>query len=302
MSTFNRGLDDAFVAAFNKEYDAGGWLKGLVDDKEVFLAVRENYVNFYYRGCSLLRLDCRNGEMVGQIHYKYLLRPDAGKPYVEVRNGKPDFRDRTKNLFMCSFDDIGALKNAAKPYAVGEKSDVHGILLANPNILDVEIAFGTGGTDEAGPSAPRVDFAALDVKDEDATIVLYEAKRFDNGALRAKGDEIPAVAKQIETYSSLLQRNREAVIDSYRRVCSNFRSLRGVAGRHAERHGMLKDIVGGSRSLDLDPNPRLVVFGYDADQDVGKNWGCHKRKLRKLLNDRFLLRGKSKNFKSGISR
>ena len=74
MSTFNRGLDDAFVTAFNGEYDKGGWLRGLVDDSEIFLAIRENYVNFYYRGGSLLKLECLDGAMVGQIHYKYLLR------------------------------------------------------------------------------------------------------------------------------------------------------------------------------------------------------------------------------------
>lgn len=70
MSVFNRGLDDAFVTAFNEEYDRGTWLSRLVDDKDVFLAIRENYVNFYYRGCSLLRLDLLDRSMFGEIHYK----------------------------------------------------------------------------------------------------------------------------------------------------------------------------------------------------------------------------------------
>ena len=67
MSVFNRGLDDAFVAAFNKEYDKGGWLNALVDDEELFVAIRENYVSFYYRGCSLLQLGLQAGTMIGKF-------------------------------------------------------------------------------------------------------------------------------------------------------------------------------------------------------------------------------------------
>ena len=298
MSAFNRGLDCTFVAAFNEEYDKGGWLRGLVDDKEIFLAIREHYVNFYYLGCSLLRLDCRSGAMVGKIHYKYLLRPDSDNRYITVVDGRPDFRGDAKNLFLDGFDDIGALKRAAKPYADEEKVGVHDILRDNPNILDVEIAFGNGGTRESGASAPRVDFAAI----RDATVVLYEAKHFGNRqALRAKDDRVPEVVRQIETYRGLLEANRDAVIKSYRCVCRNLVSLRGVAERHPERHVMLKDIVSGSRRLELDPRPRLAIFGYDADQELGTNWRPHRDKLCKLLGKRLLLKGSSKEFVDGIS-
>lgn len=298
MSTFSRGLDSAFVAAFNEEYEKGGWLRGLVDDKEIFLAIREQCVNFYYRGCSLLRLERLKGAMVGQTHYKYLLRPDSDEKYVTVVDGRPDFRGDAKNLFLHGFDDIGALKKAAEPYVGAEKAGVHHIVRDNPNILDVEIAFGIGGTEESGASAPRVDFAAI----RDATIVLYEAKHFDNRqALRAKAYGVPEVVRQIETYRGLLEANRDAVISSYRRVCRNLLSLRGVAERHPERHAMLKDIASGSRRLELDPHPMLAVFGYDADQWSGKNWEPHREKLDRLLGGRVLQKGGSEQFVRGIS-
>ena len=299
MSVFNRGLDCTFVAAFNEEYDKGGWLRGLVDDKEIFLAIREHYVNFYYLGCNLLRLDCLNGAMVGQIHYKYLLLPDyTGDPYVKLQNGRPKLPHDARELFLRDFDCINILKRAAKPYAGAEKAGVHDILRYNPNILDVEIAFGIGGTRESRASAPRVDFAAI----RDATVVLYEAKHFGNRqALRAKDDRDPEVVRQIETYRGLLEANRDAVIKSYRCVCRNLVSLRGVAERHPERHAMLKDIVSGSRRLELDPHPRLAIFGYDADQGRGTNWQPHRDKLRKLLGKRLLLKGHSKEFVDGIS-
>ena len=302
MSTFNRGLDGAFVAAFNNEYDKGGWLRGLVDDSEIFLAIREHYVNFYYRGCSLLKLEHLDDAMVGQVHYKYLLRPDSDDPYITVLDGRPDFRVGARNLFLRGFDDIGALKRAVEPYVGTEKAGIQNIVRDNPNILDVEIAFRVSGTDETGASAPRVDFAAIRVADRRATVVLYEAKHFSNRqALRSAACRVPEVVKQIETYHGLLVANRDAVINSYRRVCCNLLSLRGVAERYPERHAMLKDIASGSRRLELDPHPRLVVFGYDADQRSGKNWQPHREKLDRLLGGRFLRKGRSEQFVRGIS-
>ncbi|MCY3837521.1 MAG: hypothetical protein OXH09_02525 [Gammaproteobacteria bacterium] len=303
MNSFNRGLDSTFVAAFNEEYDGSGWLRGLVDDKDIFLAVRQNYVNFYHLGSSLLKLECLNGALVGQIHYKYLLRPDADNPYIKTLNGRPDLPNDAKELFLLGFEDVKALKTAARPYAGPEKTGVHNIVRDNPNILDVEIAFGTGGADEARASAPRVDFAAIRCANERATVVLYEAKHFDNRqALRSEQGNVPKVVEQIEAYSDLLETYREEVITSYRCVCCNLLALRGLAERHPERQAMLKKIADGSRKLKLDPHPRLVVFGFDADQRSGDNWRPHRDRLRKLLNGRLLLKGHSEKFVRGISR
>ena len=85
---FNRGLSDKFVKQFNELYeDAGGkWLKNLVDDPGIFFAIRENYATFYYRGCSLLRLECasrQEDKIVGHIHYKYLLNPSIKPEYLK---------------------------------------------------------------------------------------------------------------------------------------------------------------------------------------------------------------------------
>ena len=301
MSTFNRGLDKEFVDVLNEEYEKGGWLRGFVDDRDIFLAIRESYVNFYYRGCSLLRLAWKAGAMVGKIHYKYLLRPALDNPYIEVVNGRPDLPGDAKSLFLRDFNNIGDLKRAVQPYAGAEKTGVHDILISNHNIVDVEIAFGTGGTDEADASAPRVDFAAVQDSDEDAEIVFFEAKYFDNKALRASGDAKPDVVRQIETYSRKLRENRDAVIQSYRRACGNLTSVHGVGKRHPERHAMLEGIEDGSRMLRVDENPVLIVFGFDADQRAGKNWRPHREKLDTLLDGRVFFKGGSKKFVRGVS-
>ena len=64
---------------------------------------------------------------------------------------------------------------------------------------------------------------------------------------------------------------------------------------------MLKGIADGSTPLKVNVEPRLVVFGFDADQSDGKNWRTHRDKLRDQLGDRVIFRGSPKGFTRGIS-
>ncbi|MFZ2630201.1 MAG: hypothetical protein WA081_04100 [Desulfosalsimonadaceae bacterium] len=45
MSNFSRGISDQFIAALKKEYDNGGWWRKIVDDKDLFVAIRNGYIN-----------------------------------------------------------------------------------------------------------------------------------------------------------------------------------------------------------------------------------------------------------------
>ena len=298
MSTFNRGLDDAFVEALNQEYDKGGWWHRFVHDPDVFLAIRENYMNAYYRGCSLLKIELKDRAIVGQIHYKYLLCPSTPNKYVKVEGGRANLDDM-ESWFLTDVNDIDSLKKAVEPYAGDEKTGIQDILKANFNILDVEIAFGK---DESESGAPRLDFAALQqASGNGVKVVFFEAKRFDDGALRKQDAEKPEVVEQMATYQSKLCANRDAVIKSYCRVCSNLRSLHGVAERHPERHAMLESVASGAAELTIDEKPVLIVFGFDGDQKVGKHWKPHRKKLQRMLEGRVHLRGNSAGFRSGIS-
>lgn len=298
MSNFSRGLDDAFVDALNEEYEKGGWWNRFVDDEEVFIAIRKNSVNAYYRGCSLLKLDWKAGAIVGEVHYKYLVRPSLRKAYLRVTDGKVHLPDDAKKLFLDSVESIGDLKKSAQPYAGEEKIGVHDILRFNYNILDVEIAFGA---DENDPSVPRLDFAAIAETDDGPNMIFFEAKRFDNQELRAAGDTIPKVVRQIDNYSTRLAANASEVISSYRRVCHNLRSLHGIGVRNPQRHALIEGIADGSRELWPDNRPVLIVFGFDEDQRDGKRWKPHREKLRAELKGRVIFKGKSKKLVRGIS-
>ena len=303
---FNRGLDDDFMETLDDEYHKDGWWRALIDDRGVFVAIRNNRVNAYYRRCSLAEVWMEAGVVVGRIHYKYLLRPSIDTPYAGLADQAYRLPIEARQLFLNSpprsATEMRALKAAATPYAGEEKSGVQRIIDSNPNIMDVEIAFGIPGTDETDRSAPRVDFATLRVSDHGGQLVFYEAKRFANhAALRVKDESsLPEAVEQIELYSQLLRDNHEKVVESYRRVCSNLLRLRGMRERHPVRHQMLRDIAG--KPLSIDTQVKLAVFGFDADQRDGRTWILHRERLFNLLGrERVLLRGDSKGFCSGIS-
>ena len=301
--TFSRGLQAEFVEALNELYDQpDSWWRRLVDDPGLFLAVRDNYVNVYWLGCSLLRLKPQAGGVSGEVHYKYLLRPRlATSEYIKVVDGRPEPLPPVEELFTQSLAEIDALKKAAGPYAGAEKAGVHDVVLSNWNVVDIEIAFATDSNDETASSVPRLDFAALRRRNQHVEIVFFEAKDFTNPELRRRGDANPEVIDQIETYSRLLRDRHHEIVDSYRRVSGNLLRLRGLDKRHAERHEMLKGIADGSTPLKVNVAPRLVVFGFDADQRDGKNWRPHRDKLRSQLGDRVIFRGSPKGFTRGIS-
>ena len=287
MPQFKRGINDDFVGALNDEYGRGGWWRNLVDDRETFVAIRENYVNVYYRGCSLLELRLgREKQLVGSANYKYLLDPRLDDENIEVVGGEPQFRkygDRT--FFVKDIASVDDLKRAARPYAEEEKKGVHAIILKNPGVvLDVEIAISDGRT------ARRIDLAAMHRVNGGIQVKFYEAKHFSNRELRAKGGD-PQVIGQIRAYQQLLSKHRADIPKSYRNVCCNLYQLHGIAERHPERHGLLEEIVGGRAELDISTEPCLLVFGFDADQKDGKNWERHRDRLNKALPHRVTMCG-----------
>ena len=286
MATFKRGLCDAFVEALNQQYDRkeAGWWSQFVDDKDLFLAIRYNAVHVYYRGCRLIEVEWRDGKVVSNTHYKYLLQPSMkkGYEYVEVVDGKPFVADA--NAYFFDRLIVAELKRSVKRYVGDEKRGVHDILQKNPHILDVEVAIGGG--------KGQIDFAALqEGKTGQTHIVFYEAKHFGNKELRSESGKIP-VLEQIDRYRGLLEQHRASIVDGYRRVSENLCALNGVPRRYCKRHHLLQ----GTKDFIVEDDPGLAVFGFDGDQKSGRFWCPHRKKLeQRVRGERLLLYGKPKD-------
>ena len=295
MSKFKKGISQQFVDRLNAEYKTGGWWKSMADDRELFIAIRENYINVYLNGNSLLRLWLEGDQLVGETHYKYLLVPEVDRPYIKVINGKA-LIDEAAALFNSDLSDLAALKRAANTYSGDEKKGVHQIVMSNTNVIDVEIAFGAENETSGRTTAKRIDFAALRQGQSGPEVAFYEAKLFANKELRAKGEDIP-VLKQLRCYETFLHNEQAALIDSYRTVCGNLAALHGVNDRYAPMLNTMRELG----SLSILEEVRLVVFGFDASQKKGENWSGHRQKLETVLGNRLLLKGDAKKFTNGIS-
>ncbi|MDW7711824.1 MAG: hypothetical protein SCH98_15265 [Deferrisomatales bacterium] len=302
MGDFARGLGPDFVNVLNRAYQQKTWWSSMLDDPDIYLGIRNRYLNLYYKGNSLVRLNCPSGtDLSGCIHYKYLVKPDAS-PYVTCINDNLVGTALGADYFLQSLTDPTLLKRATEPYAGVEKSGVHEILRSNWNVIDVEI----GITDEddavddaSRPGAQRIDFAALVPAQGRVNLVFYEAKHFGNGELRANGDGTPMVLQQIEKYKELLSAKRSRVEEAYRTVCSELARLEGAP---EDLKGLAKQVESGVVQFSLDPEPRLVIFGFDEDQKRGAVWGRHRKKLMNVLGSRLLLKGDPKGMRKGISR
>ena len=287
--TFNRGLRQQFVDSLNALYaQPGSWWKPLVDDKETFIGIRENSVNVYFRGASLLRLRPSGDRGVAaEVHYKYLVKPrleNVRDEYVSVgHGGRIDAAQLTG--MISDRVEVGALKAAAKNYADDEKTGVHVVATEPQNaVVDLEVAISDGSV------ARRIDMAALVDLGDSIALRFFEAKAFTNQELRASESKIPRVIGQIEAYAGLLKEHRDEVEGSYRRVCENLRALDGVD--LSGRRGALINEVADNRSLEVDTTPGLVVFGFDRDQRDGKVWCRHRKRLEAILATKPIARGR----------
>ncbi len=297
MARFRKGLSDKFIARLNKEYDQGGWWKRIVSDRDLYLGIRDKSLNLYYKGNSVLRLRLAGEALKAEVHYKYLLHPEAKPTYIEFTDGR---RTGTlgDELFLGELDPA-FLKRASTWYALEEKQEVHEILRSNQNIVDVEIALAGTLEGSERQSAKRIDFAALQQRDNGLQLVFFEAKDFANLDLRARGAATPRVVQQIKRYEGLLRDHQTDIEKAYRVVCENLCDLDGV---RKEVKSLAGRVVSGT-PFSVNLFPRLVIFGFDDDQKNGKVWRDHRAKLedstRGLGADRVLLRGTAKDFWGG---
>lgn len=303
---FKRGLEPAFVAALNEAYKSENWWKTMMDDPDLHLGIRKNYLNIYYAGNSLINLKYKTGQLEGKTHYKFLLNPFQNL-YIQSSDGKLNFNDNVKTVFIEHLNDIKAIKKASLYYAGEEKKGIQKILMSNPNIIDVEIALadeetkeeieGMPAVDSKRGTAPRIDFAALQKCEKGWELVFFEAKIFANSSLRASEGRKPKVVEQLITYNQLIEKQMAHIKDSYRHICKNLFELEGIS--QAQR-AIVKGVAQGD-DLIVSPRPRLVIFGYDRDQEKGK-LTKNMQGLRELLKENPVYsRGNPMGFIQGIS-
>lgn len=319
--SFQRGLSPEFLSGLEQLTTApeGQWWRDVLARRDLVVAVRNEYLNVYYRGASVFLVQRQGSRFVPLTHAKYLARRQQGLVALQ-----PDGRfglEPTAALWPAyeGAQTLDEMVRAAADLAGPEKIGVHALVLASPHVVDVEVSLEGAGADaaetdtrtdgltlaaeqEAGAGAnsntalppssgslprrqDRLDVAALEERDGAVRLTFFEAKHFANPELRAGPTRTPPVAEQIARYRQTLTHHAPAIAQSYRAVCQAIARIDAMRQQVQGTKGvstldpLIARVANESLLPEVDIQPRLVVFGFDQDQRDGEVWSRHRDRL-----------------------
>jgi len=286
MSEFKRGLCNRFVKLLSEEVaDKLSWWANVLDDDELFVGVRDDSLNVYWRGASLFQVEHGGSGLSVTTHPKYLLDPDLSDQ-VSLAQGMFDISWLAQHGFVSRYEgpkSLETLKKAADVFSKSEKTGCHEVVLNNSHIIDYEIAFPPNNGSEKW--AIRVDLLSLEPNGQ---LVFWEAKHFKNDDLRAEDDKRPKVCDQIQAYKDYLSvpQHRSSIEKSYSRVANNLVAIKKM-GWKRQLSPLINATVEENLPLSVGPVPKvgLVIFGFDRAQREDLEWkDGHLAKLKKEIN------------------
>lgn len=311
---FERGLDGNFMDMLEKVAKRPGWFADVLADPRLILGIRKNYMNVYWLGQSLFKIerDGKKGPLKFSTHPKYLVDPGLYKavPF----DGSTFTIDKLEPLVKeyIGLKTLDRMKRAAKLYRGGEKDGVHAVVLANPNVIDTEVAFskeaevkidtevafsGESGV-KKGPSAPRIDLACLEEVEGSIRLRFWEAKLYTNGDIKADGVMVAPVVEQVSGYRALVEKHRKEIVKSYREVARNLVEMVRWVDSPRKVGDLVKRVADGEALvIDEPPIVGLIIYGYDDAQKKSKRWNAHIEKLSKEAYMPVRHKGDAKNIR-----
>lgn len=296
MTIFNRSITD--LPKFKAELQSDPLFPLLLADiksGEVFPAIRNDYICFYYKGSRLFTFDLKNRF---QTHIKYAAVIHSKKTYInqaDLTGGElfasnfsdPDTYQRMKeNASLYSgVEAIGIAELYAKnsmASLASSKSEYGGYV-----VLDIEIAFANPQSlseemqDEDKiqdnfdgnklKKFDRLDILLLDANTGELRFV--EAKHFTNPELWSEVGTPPKVVAQVKRYVEQVKNadKTDQILAAYKNFLYYLDELFGTSCKCTM-----------ALSLDDTAPVSLWLFGFDANQRDGR--------LKKLLiNDKSLM-------------
>jgi hypothetical protein len=285
MKNFNHAISDSFIEKLKAEAGKDSWWNHVLSDPGLFIALRGAYLNVYWGGQSLFKVEPSESGLKVSTHEKFLIDPDLASQ-VRLTDGAFETANLIEKAFIRRYADKATLKKmkqAASYFSGAEKQGCHEIAIGNPCVIDCEIAFpGVAQTD--GKRHGRVDLASIKKVGEEIHLVFWEAKHYSNKDLRSAGhlkNKEPRVLCQLQRYRDYLAQNREAVVNSFTNVAKNLISLHSM-GSVRPLSPLITEVATGNTCLTLGekPNVRLVIFGFDQAQRDHESWQYHLRRLK----------------------
>ena len=294
----HRMLDPAFLDALERlaQEDAGNWWRDVLCHPDLVLAVRRNSINAYHRGASIFRIDWKAGEITPFTHVKYLVR--QAPLYVPLRDGRFEIAGNPLQSAYRGSDTLNEMCRAASRYAGLEKAGLHPMLAGNADVIDAEIALARlSASDDLAETdgerrQDRIDAAIAILENGVPTIRFYEAKHFTNAALRAGGDTLPDVVRQVLDYEKALEAYKTGLSAGYvetAKALLRFDDMRVRAFGTGAVRGLspaIRRIAETGQAPLIDTLPHLIIYGFDKAQRDDDGWKAHLRKLEAALPKR----------------
>lgn len=302
QTSSTHGLSKTFLDALDDLAQKPSWWRDVLLRDDVFIAVRANSLNVYHRGASIFRIDDGgDGRILPWTHTKYLIRQQQVLAQLHE-----DGRFEPSDIGWSQYAGPSTLSDmirSATDLAGAEKSGLHPLIMGSSKVIDVELSLlrVSSSLEESLPdtdnhsadaasgdrSQDRLDVVTVENRGGKPFIVFHEAKHFSNPALRAKGE--PAVLAQIVRYQATLRQHEEALRQRYVAICQTLvriRAMRATARTALpgsrpplELNPLIAAIASAQVQAEIDPDPRLIVFGFDGDQRDGR-WERDTKRLR----------------------
>lgn len=194
------------------------WWSLLSKDKELYIEIRkDNYINAYYNGGSVAKIDYENG-FVALTHQKYL---GDYKPRGKTKKGKDKFEYAPLDLTTLDESQIGDIKNHInKDYIrhidgenLPEKLIQAKMITRNTNYIDSEIQFNQD---------VEIDNLRVDLVELEAGILSFvELKTIFDSRLRndkKRNLKTPEIIEQMEKYKLFINKYKAELNDYYKKL------------------------------------------------------------------------------------
>jgi hypothetical protein len=306
MSEFKHGLKDTFIDRLTEEANKSSWWADVLNDPQLFVAVRNQYLNVYWRGQSLFKVALGRSGLKATMHPKFLIDPGVHDE-VTLINRKFEVDKLVEGGIIREYkgpETLEKMKRAAGLFYGPEDSGCHDIILHNPHVIDREIGFSDTVTAPGGGSNKEtnlIDLLTLESDGDAVRLVFWEAKHFSNAELRPLGSTVP-VCEQIKDYRKCISRHRNEIEACYKRVAQNLVAFHKM-GWNRRLSPLVKEVAEG-RPLTLGRDDEeakvgLVIFGFTSMQRDADNWQRHLAQLESEIKY-VLARGKPKDIQLNL--
>jgi len=201
------------------------WWTLLKNDDEIYIDIRKNnYINAYFFGGSIVKLEFKKNRFVGEIHQKYFdnhflsgeIIKNNNKKYVRINLNALDERmlDSIKKRINEDYLRQITGERPAEKYIQGK------IINNNPNIIDSEFQYNQNSNNEK----LRIDLVEL----SEGVLSFIELKRIDDCRLRVdekRNPVTPEIIAQICKYREFIKKHEDDIKDYYYKLLKIKQSL-----------------------------------------------------------------------------